>query len=164
MTNPVAVTFIEFSDMKLADLTKKLVICLERLSEEQIWARGGAHENAVGNLMLHLCGNMRQWMLHSVGGVADVRERDAEFETMGGMSRAELIARFTSTVEEVHTVIAGVSAERLVEIIHPQGRTTSVLGAIYQVVTHVGEHVGQIILLTKQMGGTDLDLTLPRRR
>ena len=164
MTNPVAVTFLEFSDTKLADLTKKMAVCLERLSEEQIWTRGGAHENAVGNLVLHLCGNMKQWILHGVGGVADVRERNAEFETMGGMSRAELIALFTATVDEARAVIGGLSSERLAEIIQPQGRTTSVLGAIYQVVGHVGEHVGQVILLTKQMGRTDLDLTLPRRR
>ena len=107
---------------------------------------------------------MKQWILHGVGGVADVRERNAEFETMGGMSRAELIALFTATVDEARAVIGGLSSERLAEIIQPQGRTTSVLGAIYQVVGHVGEHVGQVILLTKQMGRTDLDLTLPRRR
>jgi uncharacterized damage-inducible protein DinB len=164
MTNEVAGLFLEYSDRKLAELTKKLTACLERLSEEQIWARGGAHENSVGNLVLHLCGNMRQWIMHGVGEQADVRERDAEFETAGGMGRADLIARFGATVEEARGVMATVSAERLAETTHPQGRTVSVLGAIYQVVTHVGEHVGQIVLLTKQMVGMDLDLTIPRRR
>jgi uncharacterized damage-inducible protein DinB len=164
MTNQVGALFLEYSDRKLVELTKKLTACLERLSDEQMWARGGEHENAVGNLVLHLCGNMRQWIMHGVGGKADVRVRDAEFETASGMTRAELIGLFAATVEEARAVLAGVSHARLVEIIHPQGREVSVLGAIYQVVGHVGEHVGQIILLTKQMVGTDLDLTMPRRR
>ena len=164
MTNEVAGLFLEFSERKLGEMTKKLMTCLDRLSDDQIWARGGPHENAVGNLVLHLCGNMRQWILHGVGGKPDVRTRDAEFSADGGMGRAELAALFTTTIDEVRSVIAAVPQERLVEIIHPQGRETSVLGAVYQVVGHVQEHVGQVILLTKQMVGTDLDLTLPRKR
>ena len=164
MTNEVSGLFVEYSERKLGEMTTKLTTCLDRLSDEQVWARGGPHENAVGNLVLHLCGNMRQWILHGVGGKPDVRTRDAEFSADGGLGRAELVALFTTTVDEARGVIAAVPAERLVEIIHPQGRETSVLGAIYQVVGHVQEHVGQIILLTKQMGGTDLDLTMPRKR
>jgi uncharacterized damage-inducible protein DinB len=164
MTNDVAAFFAEYSERKLVELTKKLTACLEQLSDEQVWARGAAHENAVGNLVLHLCGNMRKWIMHGVGGATDVRTRDAEFETTGGLGRSELIALFAATVEEARGVIAAVSPERLIEITHPQGRTVSVLGAIYQVVGHVGEHVGQVVLLTKQMVGRDLDLTIRRRR
>jgi uncharacterized damage-inducible protein DinB len=156
--------FLEFSDRKLVEQTKKLMTCVEKLSEEQVWARGGAHENSAGNLMLHLCGNMRQWIMHGVGGKPDVRTRDAEFSADGGMTKAELMALFTATVEEARGVIASLPHARLSETIHPQGRETSVLGAIYQVVGHVQEHVGQVILLTKQMVGMDLDLTIPRKR
>jgi uncharacterized damage-inducible protein DinB len=156
--------FLEFSDRKLVEQTKKLMTCVEKLSEEQVWARGGAHENSAGNLMLHLCGNMRQWIMHGVGGTPDVRTRDAEFSAAVEMTKEELIARFTATMEEARGVIASLPHERLNETIHPQGRETSVLGAIYQVVGHVQEHVGQVILLTKQMVGTDLDLTIPRKR
>ena len=156
--------FLEFSDRKLVEQTKKLMTCVEKLSEEQVWARGGAHENSAGNLMLHLCGNMRQWIMHGVGGKPDVRTRDAEFSADREMTKAELMALFTTTVEEARGVIASLPHARLSETIHPQGRETSVLGAIYQVVGHVQEHVGQVILLTKQMVGTDLDLTIPRKR
>ncbi|NYF80008.1 uncharacterized protein YjbJ (UPF0337 family) [Granulicella arctica] len=141
-----------------------LEACLGKLTDEQVWERHGAHENAIGNLVLHLCGNMRQWIMHGVGGFEDVRVRDTEFATTDGMSRAALIGLFATTVAEARETIAAVSAERLVEIIHPQGRTVSVLGAIYQVVGHVQQHVGQIILLTKQMTASDLDLTIPRPR
>ena len=99
-----------------------------------------------------------------MGGAPDVRARDQEFSVDGGMSGAELIALFELTMDEAKRVIAGVSAERMTERVHPQGRDVSVLEAIYQVVGHVQQHVGQIILLTKQMLATDLDLTMPRPR
>jgi Protein of unknown function (DUF1572) len=135
--------------------------CLSRLTQAQIWERHGAHENAVGNLVLHLCGNMRQWVVSGVGGAVDVRDRDAEFSADGGMGASELMGRFAGTVAEAREVIASLQVERLTERITPQGRDVSVLEAIYQVVGHVQLHVGQIILVTKQMVGTDLNLTMP---
>jgi Protein of unknown function (DUF1572) len=166
MTNDVGALFTEVSCEKLDAIVEPLKRCMERLSDEQVWARGGEHENAVGNLILHLDGNIRQWILHGIGGEVDVRERDAEFSVRGGMSRAELMERFLGTVAESKAVIARTPAERMFERITPQpGRPeSSVLGAIYMVVGHVQQHVGQIILLTKQMEATDLDLTIPRKR
>ncbi len=164
MERRLAANFLDVSCRRLGQMTEHLVACLNKLSEEQIWQRQGAHENAVGNLVLHLCGNARQWIMHGVGGVPDVRVRDKEFSADGGMSRAELIALFEATMTEAKALIAAVPAERMVERTTPQGRDVSVLEAIYQVVGHVQQHVGQIILLTKQMLGTDLDLTMPRPR
>jgi len=160
----IAADFLDVSCRKLGQMTEYLVACLKKLSDEQIWQRQGPHENAVGNLVLHLCGNARQWIMHGVGGAPDVRVRDKEFSTDGGMSGAELIALFESTMNEAKNIIAALPAERMVERVHPQGRDVSVLEAIYQVVGHVQQHVGQIILLTKQMLATDLDLTMPRPR
>ena len=141
-------------------------VCLARLTNEQVWARGGPHENAVGNLVLHLCGNMRQWVMHGVDGKEDVRVREKEFSADGGLSVTALVEMFASTVAEACSVIASLPAERLTERTSPQpGRPEiSVLEAIYLVVAHAHEHTGQVILLTKQMTGTDLDLTIPRPR
>jgi hypothetical protein len=164
LENKIAADFLNDSCRKLGLMTEYLVACVKKLDDEQVWRRHGAYENAVGNLVLHLCGNARQWIMHGVGGTPDVRVRDAEFSADGGMSGAELITLFESTMAEAKLVIAAVPAERMVERITPQGRDVSVLGAIYQVVGHVQQHVGQIILLTKQMLETDLDLTMPRPR
>jgi len=164
MDNAIAALFLDYSCRKLENMTDNLRVCLEKLTDTQIWERHGAHENSVGNLVLHLCGNMRQWVIAGVGAAPDVRRRDEEFSTEGGMDGEELMGRFSVTVDETLKIIAAVPASRLVEIVHPQGRTVSVLDAIYQVVGHVQQHVGQIILLTKQMTGTDLDLTMPRPR
>jgi uncharacterized damage-inducible protein DinB len=160
----LAAIFLDVSCRRLGQMTEYLTTCMKKLTDEQIWQRHGAYENAVGNLVLHLCGNARQWIMHGVGGAEDVRVRDKEFSADGGMSGAELIALFEATIDEAKRVIAAVPAERMTERVHPQGRDVSVLEAIYQVVGHVQQHVGQIILVTKQMLGTDLDLTMPRPR
>lgn len=164
MDNAIAADFLDVSCRKLETITGNLRSCMGKLTDEQIWERHGAHENAVGNLVLHLCGNARQWVMHGVGGAADVRVRDKEFSADGGLTGAELMEIFEKTMAEARGVIAAVPAERLLEIVHPQGRTVTVMEAIYQVVVHVHQHVGQIILLTKQMTRTDLDLTIPRPR
>jgi Protein of unknown function (DUF1572) len=163
LENEIAGLFLDFSCRRLEMMTGHVGVCLSRLTDAQMWERHGTHENAVGNLVLHLCGNMRQWVIAGVGGAVDVRERDAEFWADGGMGAEELMGRFALTVAETRRVIAGLPVERLVERINPQNGEVSVLDAIYQVVGHVQQHVGQIILLTKQMTGTDLDLTMPRK-
>jgi uncharacterized damage-inducible protein DinB len=161
---PITSDFLDVSCRRLGQMTEYLTACVKKLTDEQIWRRHGAYENAVGNLVLHLCGNARQWIMHGVGGAPDVRVRDKEFSAEGGMSGAELIALFETTMVEAKAVIAAVPAERMVERVTPQGRDVSVLEAIFQVVGHVQQHVGQIILVTKQMLEKDLDLTMPRPR
>ena len=145
-------------------MTGFLTACLQKLNGEQIWRRQAIYENAVGNLVLHLCGNARQWVIHGVGGAEDLRVRDAEFAAEGGSSGAELMAQFAETMAEAKQVIGAVTARRLLERVMPQGYNVSVFEAISHVVGHVQQHVGQIILLTKQMTAADLDLTLPRPR
>jgi len=164
MDNQIGNLFLRFSSEKLEQMTSFLTSCMNRLTDEQVWERQGAHENTAGNLILHLSGNMRQWIMHGVGGAADVRVREKEFSTGSGMTRDDLIALFEETVREARGVIETLPVERLVEKTFPQGREVTRLEAIYQVVGHVQQHVGQIILLTKQMCGTDLDLTMPRPR
>lgn len=162
--NDVSRLFLEFSINKLEQMEKFVDSCLRRLSDEQIWRRDGAHENAVGNLILHLCGNMRQWIMYGVDRQPDVRVRDTEFSADGGLSRGELLARFGATILEVNRILATLDPERLVERTNPQHGEVALLDAIYQVVGHVQQHVGQIILLTKQMTASDLDLSMPRPR
>src|SRR6185312_6338637 len=105
--------FLDFSVRKLELLTERIETCLDRLNADQIWARGGENENAVGNLAMHLAGNVRQWIVSSIGGTPDVRQRDAEFATRSGLSVAELKERLRAAVTEGTAVIKGVTSERL---------------------------------------------------
>ena len=106
--------------------------------------------------MLHLCGNVRQWIVSGVGGQPDTRDRDAEFLARGGVSVAELAPRLRQTVEEAVAVVSAVPAQRLTERIVVQKYPVTVLEAIYHVVEHFSMHTGQIIFATKMLTGLDL--------
>ncbi|QHN02513.1 DUF1572 domain-containing protein [Granulicella sp. WH15] len=142
--------------------------CLNRLTDAQIAHRGAAHENSIANLLLHLEGNMRQWFLHGIGGQPDVRERDEEFAEITEAQVTETRERFAATLGECCVVVGSVPAERMLEKINPQPTgihgAMTILEAVFQIVAHLQMHAGQIIVLTKQLTGGDLDLSLPRKR
>jgi uncharacterized damage-inducible protein DinB len=148
--------FLNFSARKLGELATRIETCLELLSEEQIWARGKETENAVGNLVLHLCGNVRQWVLSSIGGEPDIRVRAREFSARGDAGKAELQTRLRSTMNEAVALLGRLSAEQLLERRSIQGYDVSVLEAIYHVVEHFSMHTGQIIFATKLLTSRDL--------
>ncbi len=164
----IAANFLAYASNRMRTVHREIALCLDRLTEEQIWQRGGDHENAIGNLLLHLEGNIRQWILHGIDGQPDVRQRDDEFALAPTISSTEARAHLAATVDEACTVIATLAPERLLEVIDPQPNGTwrhaTILEAIAKVFAHLEMHTGQIILLTKQMTGRDLDLSMPRKR
>jgi uncharacterized damage-inducible protein DinB len=148
--------FLGYSASKLRELAARIEECLGRLSDEQIWARGKENENAMGNLLLHLCGNVNQWIVSSIGGRPDTRDRASEFRARGGASKAELAQRLRSTLEDALGVIGSLTPERLNARHTIQGYDVSVLEAIYHVVEHFSMHTGQIIFITKLLTTEDL--------
>jgi uncharacterized damage-inducible protein DinB len=147
---------LDFAAAKLTQLGGRIGDCLGRLSDEQIWERAGENANAVGNLVLHLCGNVRQWIIAGVGGVPDVRRRPEEFAARGGPAGGELAARLQATIAEAVAVLEQVTAERLTERLVIQGYDVTVLEAVLHVVEHFAQHTGQIIFATKMITGADL--------
>jgi hypothetical protein len=156
--------FLNVSVNKLTQSVDRIAICLGKLSDDQIWARGHENENAVGNLVLHLCGNVRQWIMHGLGGQPDIRVRDGEFAAGGGMNSAELTARIRGVVEEATGILKTVTPEQLTQTYQIQGRAASGVEAVMNVVEHFGQHSGQIIYATKNLTGQDLGLVMPRKR
>ncbi len=148
--------FIDHSVAKLNQMKTALDGCLSKLSDQQIWDRQGNQENAVGNLILHLCGNMRQWINTGIGGEPDIRVREAEFTAKDGLTGADLRELLDRTIGNAIPVISGLTAERMAERILPQGRDVSVLEAVYQVVGHFQQHTGQILFVTKRLTGAPL--------
>src|SRR3954470_14534425 len=112
--------FIRFSAEKLKQLADRIDTCLTRLSDEQIWWRGASESNAVGNLVLHLRGNLGQWILSGVGGAPDTRRRDDEFNATGGTGGAELQKLLRDRVTEAVAVIEKVTPEQLVTVVQIQ--------------------------------------------
>jgi uncharacterized damage-inducible protein DinB len=148
--------FLEFSARKLQQLSTRIETCLGQLNEGQVWARGSENENAIGNLVLHLCGNVRQWIVAGVGGEPDTRERGVEFAARGGTPVAELSGRLRETVDAASAVIAAVTTERLTQRLLVQNYDVPVMEAIYHVVEHFSMHTGQILFATKMLTGSDL--------
>ena len=152
----VETEFLTFSAEKLTQLMGRIDSCVQKLTPEQIWMRAEANQNAVGNLLLHLNGNVRQWILHGVGGQADLRDRDAEFAAKDGAGAKELLARLQSTVAETAGLLRTLPAGRLMERVGTQGYDCTVLAAIYHVVEHFAGHAFQIMFATKLLTGGDL--------
>jgi uncharacterized damage-inducible protein DinB len=148
--------FVDYSIQKLTQASGRTGVCLDKLSEEQVWAKGSTNENAIGNLVLHLCGNVRQWIIAGVGGAPNTRDRDAEFARSGGVSIADLRNLLQRTVDEAIDVIRAQTEESLARQIEVQQYNVSVLEAIYHVTEHFAGHAGQIIFATKMLTGDDL--------
>lgn len=148
--------FLKFSADKLTQLSGRIEDCLGRLSAEQVWTRNTDAENSVGNLALHLCGNVGQWIGSGVGGRPDKRERDAEFGARGDVQPAELAARLNAAVADAAGIIRNLPHARLADKIAVQKYDVTVLEAIYHVVEHFSQHTGQVIFATKLLTGQDL--------
>jgi uncharacterized damage-inducible protein DinB len=152
----VETLFLDFSIRKLEQLLGRIGECVAKLNDEQIWRRSGDHENAVGNLVLHLSGNMRQWIIAGIGGQPDTRVRDREFAARGEITPAELMQRLESTVSEAVAVLKAVTPDRLMQTYQPQKYRVTIMEGIYHVVEHFAQHTGQIMYATKLLTGQDL--------
>ena len=160
MSTPIITTsdrFISCAREFLVDeYLPKIERCLERLSDEQIWWRPNEESNSIGNLVLHLCGNARQWIVAGVGGAADGRDRDAEFAQRETVARGELLTLLRTTLADVDAVLASLTPETLLERRAIQGSDVDVLEAVFHVTEHFSMHTGQIIMMTKMLTSTDL--------
>jgi len=142
-----------FIDKSRAYLTDEYRIKIRRsvdaLPPDALWWRPNEQANSVGNLLLHLAGNVRQWIIGAVGGAPDVRDRASEFSASEGMPAQELLGRLDQTLDEAAALLARLRPEELGERRQVQGRDVTVLDAVYQVVQHFALHLGQIILVAK---------------
>jgi len=137
----------------------RILECLKRLSDEDIWWRPHSTSNSVGNLVLHLSGNVRQWIISSLGGKPDRRQRDKEFAERGPVSRRALVTRLRSTVVEACRVLEGLGAQELRRAHSIQGFQVTGFQAVTHVLEHFAYHTGQIIFVAKLKLGEDLGFT-----
>lgn len=156
--NDVAQTFIAQARSYLSgDYLPKIERCLEQLSDEEVWWRANPESNSIGNLLLHLAGNVRQWIVCGLGGELDARVRQQEFDERSIIPRAELLSLLKRALNEVDDTLASLDPSLLLEQRKIQGCDVVVLEAIFHVVEHFSMHTGQIILLTKMFKSTDLE-------
>ncbi len=127
----------------------KLRHCINALPRDAVWARPNESSNSIGNLLVHLTGNVTEWILGGVGGRSIKRYRTGEFEQQDGADAAVLLDNLERVLQEADTVLAGLTEKDLERSVVIQGRDTNVLGAVYHVVEHFAMHTGQIVLMTK---------------
>lgn len=137
----------------------KIEHCLAQLTDEDVWQRANEASNSIGNLILHLSGNVQQWIVGGVGSLPYHRDREHEFGERGGLTRAELLARLKETMAQADQVLANVELASLLERKEIQGNDVTVMEAILRIVQHFALHTGQIMLLTKQRTGESLKLS-----
>jgi len=150
MTFDLASRFIDRSRHYLAvEYPAKIAVAVRAMPADRLWWRPHASANSAGNLLLHLSGNVRQWIVCGVGGAHDTRHRDAEFAALDGADAETLLRGLVVACNEADAVLATLTADMLTESRGIQGRDTSVFAAIYHVVEHFSGHTGQLILLAK---------------
>lgn len=161
-SSDVARAFLETSRRLIAaDFLPKIERCLEQLTDQDVWWRPNDASNSIGNLVLHLCGNVTQWITGGIGGQARQRHRQQEFDERRRIPVQQLLGTLRAAVEEADAVIRDIDAGALLGRRDIQEYDVSVLDAIYHVVEHFSMHTGQIILLTKMRTGKDLKLWQP---
>jgi Protein of unknown function (DUF1572) len=149
--------FLEFSRVKLLEeYWPRLRSCVESLTDEQVWWRPNEASNSIGNLILHLNGNVRQWLVSSFNRLEDVRDRPAEFSERRSIPASALLEKLGGTMLEASEVLARLTEADLLATFHIQGYTVDGLQAVYQVVEHFGMHYGQILFITKLVRSKDL--------
>jgi uncharacterized damage-inducible protein DinB len=158
----VAAAFVEKSrNLLLSDYLPKIDRCLSRLETGDVWWRPNDASNSIGNLILHLCGNVTMWIIGGVGRLPFERNRQQEFDERREMPAAALNERLHDIVRRADEVMAGLSESELLSRRDIQGYNVTVLEAVYHVVEHFGMHTGQIILLSKARVGEHLNLWEP---
>ena len=148
--------FIKQSNYFLSLNPPRIEKCLRQLSEIEVWQKPNANTNSIGNLILHLCGNITQYIHSSLGKEDDIRERDFEFSTKRGYTKKELLEKIESVTNKAIQIITAASEEDLLHKRMVQGFDYTGIGIIIHVTEHYSYHVGQIAFWTKFIKDKDL--------
>ena len=153
----LALHFLEFSRKALLrEYWPRLHEAVAPLTPEQVWWRPNEASNSIGNLLLHLNGNVGQWLVASFDKEEDRRDRPAEFAAQSGLTAAELLARLGATLDKAGKVLERLTVDELLAPCEIQGYHTRGLDAVYHVVEHFGMHYGQILYIAKALTARDL--------
>ena len=148
--------FIQQSVYRITENTNRIIKCLKEIEETEIWQHPNENSNSIGNIILHLCGNIRQYAISSLGETEDVRVRDKEFSTKEGFNKNELLAKLKDTVDEAIEIIENLDESELIKLYSVQGFNLSGIGIIIHVTEHYSYHTGQIAFWVKLLKNKDL--------
>jgi len=153
--NELAAAVSTETSRRLEASVRKIRHCVDQLSDEQLWWRPAESMNSIANLILHLSGNLRQWIVSGVGGNTDTRNRQVEFSERGPIARDELLDLLDRTVNDSREALNGIMVDDLLRPLRIQGFELTALGAIFDSIPHFGGHTQEIVNLTRQQLGAD---------
>ena len=147
---------VENALYRMDESTRMIKKSLAEISEDEVWHKPNPSLNSIANLMVHLCGNISQYVISSLGETEDKRNRDDEFSVTGGLTKDELFTKLESVVDDAKRVIFNVTPNQLVKMRSVQGFSFSGVGIILHAVEHYSYHTGQIAFWVKQLKNKDL--------
>ena len=156
MTNAFTKEFIDQSIYRIEENTHRILKCLQEIDEVETWQAPNEKSNSIGNLILHLCGNIRQYAISALGEKKDTRDRPKEFSIKEGPGKESLFDELVNTVAEAISILKNIDEARLTKIYSVQGFSLSGIGIIIHVTEHYSYHTGQIAFWTKQLKNKDL--------
>jgi uncharacterized damage-inducible protein DinB len=138
-------------------IPEQIRACVEELTDEQLWWRPNEHANSVGNLVLHLSGSMRHYLLRGVGGMAYDRNRPAEFSERGPISKEQLLKTFDETISHATQVLDQFNPARFTDASDEQNYVPTLFDSIFNISIHLATHAGQIVYITKMLDEGSVD-------
>lgn len=157
----------QFHERVVEESLPRICQCLDILSHAEIWYKHNPNTNSIGNLVLHLCGNVRQYIISGIGGQADTRERDIEFQDIHNDNAHELKEKISAVLLEANTIVSKIPNEHFVQKKTIQGFDHNYVSILVHVIEHLSYHVGQLTFYTKYVkdvdtgyySGLDLNIT-----
>jgi uncharacterized damage-inducible protein DinB len=141
---------------RLEEGQRMIHIAMSKIGEESLWQLPFANGLSLGNQLLHICGNMNQYAIASLGERVDMRKRDLEFSTKEGFSKADLLKKLNQTVFQAIQTIQATSEVKYSEVRQVQCFKFSGVGVLLHAVEHFSYHVGQVAFWIKQLTEEDL--------
>jgi len=153
MASDLARTYLETARSELREALEKIRHCVDQLTDEDVWWRPGEEMNSIGNIILHLSGNLRQWIVSGVGGAPDTRDRPAEFAERRRIPKGELLTKLTDTIAACDAVLATCDEANLLRVRAVQRHEVTGLAAVFHAVGHLLGHTQETIYVTRMRLG-----------
>lgn len=156
--NQIGTAFLIETSKRLDKSIRRIDHCLDQLNDQEVWWRPKARMNSIGNLILHINGNLTQWVLHGLGGQKDLRNRPSEFESRQTNTKQNFKKLLTDLKDQINKILTDFDSTKLLDEKKIQGFNVLLLNGIYSTMTHLEGHTGQIVYITQIIKGDEYKL------
>src|SRR4051794_17976063 len=145
----VTAAYIAAARENLAEAHEKIVHCLDQLTDDQLNWRPFEQQNSIANVVLHLCGNVRQWIVAGVEQLPDTRHRPSEFSDRARYTRDDLKTRLAKIVRQADATLSRITPQSILQPRRIQSFDRTVLQAVFDCIVHFVGHSHEIVYITR---------------